>query len=377
MNFFSRHKNVMILAVVLLAQLLALAVQIRRQTDEGSVRLIRFAVVKALAPFERAMIHAGTGLRGVWNNYLDLRHVSAENNDLRRQLNDLHLQRDREQEDARQARRIQALLDFKENWIDKTVAAQIIGTSGVENAHLLTLDKGAADGIKPDMAVITPDGAAGKILNVVGEHVSQMLLINDQTSGLGATLVKSRLQGIVKGTPEGQVTLNYIMGDENVQAGEAIITSGGDHVFPRGLPVGTVTKVGMGRNLFLDIQVKPAVQLNRLEEVLIVTEQKPREPDVTGLGPIRAIDLVSQRLPGLPQSTPAEGAPAPNSASQNGVPPNAATPKTATPGAKPPSVTPQVAKPQSAVPQNNPPRRTAPPVVPAANAAPHPAGGAR
>lgn len=349
MNFFSRHKNVIILAVVLLAQLLALAVQIRRQTDEGSVRLLRMAVVKTLAPFERAMIYAGSGVRGVWNNYLDLRHVRTENSDLRRQLNDLRLQRDREQEDARQARRIQSLLDFKQNWIDKTVAAQVIGTSGVENAHLLTLDKGAADGVKPDMAVITPDGAAGKILSVVGDHVSQMLLINDQTSGLGATLVNSRLQGIVKGTPEGQVTLNYIMGDENVKAGEAVITSGGDHVFPRGLPIGTVTKVGMGKNLFLEVQIQPAVKLNRLEEVLIVTEQKQRDPDVTGLGPIRAIDLISQRLPGLPQggqadaNAPANGAPqgvapqgtAPVAPQSNASPNRATTPAAAKPAGGP------------------------------------------
>ena len=157
----------------------------------------------------------------------------------------MRLERAREQEDARQARRIQALLGFKEQWIDTTVAAQVIGTSGTETSRLLYLDKGAKDGIRADMPVITPDGVVGKVLTVYGE-TSQVLVINDPTSGVGATLVNSRLQGIVKGTSTGEVQLNYIMGDETVQPGEALVTSGGDRVFPKGLPIGTVSNVSHG-----------------------------------------------------------------------------------------------------------------------------------
>jgi rod shape-determining protein MreC len=310
MNFFSRHKNTVVLATVLLAQLLALAVQVKRQTAEGPVRVIRLVAVTTLAPFERVMIYTGESVRRVWKNYLDLRDVRRENLRLKADSERMRLDRAREQEDARQARRIQALLSFKEQWMDTTVAAQVIGTSGTETSRLLYLDKGAQDGIKADMPVITPDGVAGKVLTVYGDHTAQVLLINDPSSGVGATLVNSRLQGIVKGTPTGEVTLNYIMGDEAVQPGEALVTSGGDRVFPRGLPIGTVVKVNMGRNLFLDIKLKPAVDLNRLEEVLVITSQKPRGPDTAGLGPIRAADILAQHLPGVPQTaTPQTGAP--------------------------------------------------------------------
>jgi rod shape-determining protein MreC len=304
MNLFSRHKNTVVLATVLLAQLLALAVQVKRQTAEGPVRVIRLVAVNTLAPFERMLIYTGESARGVWSGYIDLRNVRKENLRLKAEAAQMRLERAREQEDARQARRIQSLLGFKEQWIDTTVAAQVIGTSGTESSRLLYLDKGAADGIKVDMPVITPDGVAGKILAVYGDHNSQMLVMNDPTSGVGATLVTSRLQGIVKGTPTGEVTLSYIMGDESVQPGEVLVTSGGDRVFPRGLPVGKVAKVSMGRNLFLDIMVKPAVDLDRLEEVLIITSQKQREPDVAGLGPIRASDILAQHLPGVPQVAP-------------------------------------------------------------------------
>lgn len=204
MNLFSRHKNTVVLATVLLAQFLALAVQVRRQTAEGPVRLIRLIAVTTLAPFERFFIYSGESVRGVWANYIDLRHVRSENLRMKAEFERMRLDRAREQEDARQARRIQALLGFKEQWIDATVAAQVIGTSGSETSRVLYLDKGTKDGIRADMPVITPDGVVGKVLTVYGE-TSQVLLINDPTSGVGATLVTSRLQGIVKGTATGEL----------------------------------------------------------------------------------------------------------------------------------------------------------------------------
>ncbi len=313
MNFFKRHENAVVLAVVLLAQLLALAVQVKRQTPAGPVTLLRLVAVNTLAPFERSAIYLGGGARHVWNNYVDLLHVRQENLRLKAEFEQVRLARTRELEDARQAHRLQALLGFKEKWIDQTVAAQVIGTSGTESSRLLYLDKGGRDGIRVDQPVITPDGVVGKVLAVFGDHISQVLLISDATSGVGATLVSSRLQGIIKGSPNGELTLNYIMGDETVHPGEIIVTSGGDRIFPKGLPLGTVAKVAMGRNLFLDVRVKPAVPLNRLEEVLVITSQVAREPEAAGQPHVRASDVLSQHLPGVPQAA----APSPSGAAPN------------------------------------------------------------
>jgi rod shape-determining protein MreC len=223
----------------------------------------------------------------------------------------MRLDRAKEQEDARQARRLQALLGFKQQWIDTTVAAQVIGTSGSESSSLLYLDKGTKDGIRADMPVITPDGIVGKVLTVYDE-TAQVLMISDPTSGVGATLTNSRLKGILNGTSTGEIRLSYIMGDETVKPGDSLVTSGGDRIFPKGLPIGIVVKVSMGRNLFLDIKVKPAVDLDRLEEVLVITEQKPRAPDTTGPDSIGAADLLAGHLPGVPPSsvTPQPASPA-------------------------------------------------------------------
>ncbi len=159
------------------------------------------------------------------------------------------------EEDARMARRVQALLGFKEQYVDSTIAAQVIGTSGSEQSRVLYIDKGSrTTASRTDMAVITPAGIVGKIVQVA-DNWSQVLPINDQFSGVGAALKDSRLQGILKGTPSGATTLQYIMSDEKVTPGEDVITSGGDRIFPKGLPVGKVVSVQPGKDLFLNIRV--------------------------------------------------------------------------------------------------------------------------
>jgi rod shape-determining protein MreC len=202
-------------------------------------------------------------------------------------------------DDAQQARRLQALLGFKEQYIAKTVPAQVIGSSGSEQSRSIFIDKGTGDGVEKDMAVITADGVVGKVLRAF-HSTSQVLLINDQSSGVGVILDKSRLQGVVKGTSAGEVILENVMTDESVAPGERVVTSGGDQIFPKGLTVGMVMKVSPGADLFLNIRLKPSASLNRLEEVLVITKKEDRSPSVADAGRVRAVDILTQRLPSVP-----------------------------------------------------------------------------
>jgi len=108
----------------------------------------------------------------------------------------------------------------------------------------------------------------GKIVEVF-PSASQVLLINDKDGAVGALFLDSRTQGIVKGTGDSEPRMDYVSNDEKVQAGEEIVTSGLDRIFPKGLPVGTVESAAPG-NPFQVIKVKPAVRLDRLEDVLIL-----------------------------------------------------------------------------------------------------------
>jgi len=298
-SVLGRYRNLTILVGILFLQVLGLAVQVKRSSENESSRLIRIWAVNAVTPFEKGIVWAQHGSSNLWHSYFYLRGVRQENRDLKQKIEQMEIERVRLSEDANQARRLQALLGFKEQFIASTVAAQVIGSSGSEQSRSVYIDKGANDGLKPDMAVITGDGVVGKTLRVF-QSTSQVLLVNDQTSGVGAILEKSRLQGVLRGTPAGEIVLEKVMSDEPVQPGDRVLTSGGDQIFPKGLPVGTITKISPGSELFLNIRVKPAADLNRLEEVLVITQQEEKEPLAPETAPLRAADILAERLPTVP-----------------------------------------------------------------------------
>ena len=300
-----RYRNLTILVGVLFLQVLGLAVQVKRSSDVASTRLIRIWAVGTITPFERGLVWMQNGTSNLWHNYFFLRGVRAENRGLKEQIEQMRLDQVRLNEDANQAHRLQLLLSFKEQFIAKTVPAQVIGSSGSDLSRSIYIDKGDNAGLKPDMAVITAGGIVGKVW-LVYPSTSLVLMINDQSSGVGVFMEKSRLQGVLRGTSNGELVLERVMSDETVVAGDTVLSSGGDQIFPKGLPVGTVTKVGPGKEMFLSIKVKPAADLSRLEEVLVVTEKQEREA-VAESGRVRAADILARRLPSVPDQ-PAAGA---------------------------------------------------------------------
>jgi rod shape-determining protein MreC len=331
-SVFGRYRNLTILVGVLFLQVFGLAVQIKRNVEHEPTRLIRVWTINAVTPFEKAIAWVQSSSGNLWHNYFYLRGVRQENRDLKAEIERLRIAQVRMSEDAGQARRLQTLLGFKEQFISQTVAAQVIGSSGSEQSRSVFIDKGWRDGIRPDMAVITADGVVGKVLRVYGAKVletstSEILLINDQSSGVGAILEKSRLQGILRGSAAGEVILEKVMADEQVQPGERVLTSGGDQIFPKGLAVGTVMKSVAGSDLFLNIKVKPAANLSKLEEVLVITKMEDKSPALSENGNMRAVDILAQRLPSVPDK-PAEDA---NKSTTPGTGAQATKPET-TPG---------------------------------------------
>jgi rod shape-determining protein MreC len=325
-NFFTRYRNETVLFGVLFIQIIALATQVRvadagvngRELNAGartgSTRLIRVWAVGLISPFQKLAVNSGSGVRHLWGNYFALLHVRQDNEQLHQQINLMRLEQSRLQQDADQARRLQALLDFKEQYIDKTIAAQVVGTSGTDLSRVIYVDRGTRDGVEAGMAVITPDGIVGKISRA-DKSISQVLLITDPLSGAGVLLERLRVNGILKGTQSGHPEVINVMADEKIEIGDRLITTGGDRVYPKGLPVGTVINVAPDRDRdpFLSIRVKPAVNIGRLEEVLVVTQLAERQGGAeTASGPIRAADMLAERLPSAKKKTEAGTATATN-----------------------------------------------------------------
>lgn len=285
-SIFSRYRNLVVLLAVLVAQMVGLAMQVRRNADgrntlnpqdQSGVRLIRLWANAVVSPPEKAIHYTRDGVVGLWDNYFDLRGVRKQNEELQQTVGRLRLEQAELLEDARQGQRLQALLGFQEHYIYKTLPAQVYGSSGSVGSHVFYIDKGSDDGLKRDMAVITAEGIVGKVRDVF-PHSAQVLAVNDQTSGAGVILETTRVRGILRGDVSGQLEVVGILADERIKAGEKVLTAGGDMIFPRGLPVGEVEKVlpDTERDGFIDVMLKPAAHLNRLDEVLVILSMEPR-----------------------------------------------------------------------------------------------------
>jgi rod shape-determining protein MreC len=325
-SFFARYRNLVVLLAMLMAQIAGLAVQVRRNStgintldpsDPSGVRLIRLWGNAIISPPERLIHGTKIGLGAMWTDYIDLRHVRDENQDLKKTVDRLRLEQAALLEDARQGQRLQAMLGFQEKYIYSTVAAQVYGSSGSDRSHVFYIDKGAREGLKPDMAVITADGIVGKVRDVF-LHTAQVLAVNDATSGAGVILESTRIRGILRGDAVGRLEVVGVTADQRIKPGEPILTAGGDLIFPRGLPVGVVEKVvnDPERDGMIDILVKPAAHLERLDEVLVITSTEPRfspeqqqdlavsdsekgEVPTAIKDQVKASEIMAEKLPGL------------------------------------------------------------------------------
>ena len=314
-SLFSRFKNPLVLIALLLVQAVGLATQVRRPSDplhpDGTnVRLLRLWAEMVVSPFEKATAASGHAVRSGWTNYINLRQVRRQNEDLQKELAQLKLERAAISEDAVEAQRLRHLLDFRQHYISKTVAAQVIGTSGSDQSRLLLLNKGSDDGLKPGMPVITPDGVVGKLRDVFAS-TAQLLLLNDPTSGAGVFLQTTRTRAVLKGTATGSLIINNLAADDRIKPGEQVLTSGGDQVYPRGLAVGTIESITPDREHqpYTLIVLKPSANLYRLEEVLVITDtanslDSKTEQELTQEAQVHAADVGAARLPSVNDGKP-------------------------------------------------------------------------
>jgi rod shape-determining protein MreC len=282
-GFSSRQRSgrhpLALLGFVLAAQLLLLAVQIKR---EQQVRLIRVWAVELVTPLGRTAAWISDAVGGSWNGYIALRHLRAQNEQLQSELDQMKLRDAELQGRAAEADRLGALLGFRDAHTEVSMlAARVIGASPDAGSHVVFLSRGSRDGIKRDMGVITPEGVVGKVIAVFPD-TSQVLVLNDKESGVGALLADTRTQSPVRGTGDPALSMEYISNDVKVNPGEIVLTSGQDRIFPKDLPVGTVeAAVPDKHSPFQQVTIKPAAHLDQLEEVLVLLTRQDFAPPKT------------------------------------------------------------------------------------------------
>ena len=267
----SRHRSLFLLLGVVLLQVLLLAVQIKRDSQG---RLIRVWTVSAVSPVERSAAWGIGKVRDAWRHYFALSDAARENEELRRENGQLKLEVMQLQSKSAEADRLAALLNFKQKQAKvPMVVARVIGSSADANSAVIYLDQGQRDGIRRNMGVITPEGVVGKVIESFRD-TAEVLLVTDRDSGVGAMIADTRIQSPVGGTGEPQLNMKYVGNDDEVAVGSRVVTSGMDRIFPKDLPVGTITQVKPGGQ-YKQIRVRPSANLEKLEEVIVLLTTDP------------------------------------------------------------------------------------------------------
>jgi len=271
------------LTVALVVHTGLISLQGRRRIDTS---FIRVWIIDSLAPLEKIADRSFSGVRQSWDRYIALIGVHDENERLKRENDELRLLVVQQREAILEAERIRVLAGFQHSGIENPILARVIARDPARS-QTITIDKGTMHGLKTDTAVFTPSGIVGRVIHS-SNYFSIVQLIIDSQSAVGVMLQSSRRQGIVKGNGGPDLDLDYIDDDSDLKEGDTFLTSGGDRIYPKGLPVGIITSIGPRRGLLKTIEVRPSADLGRLEEVLCITQQHENAdvPDPTEGQPV-------------------------------------------------------------------------------------------
>ncbi len=270
LSFIRRHQ--IILSAFLLC-LISLHIAVNAERGIGGEVIVRGVVSTISKPFQKGFLALYSVFDRVWSNYVYLVGVKEENRALKESLHKLLEENNRLREELLLTARLKEILKYRARLGIESVAAEVIGYSSFGAAGWIktaTLDKGSRDGIKVDMAVVSPRGVVGRIIEVTAT-TSTVLLITDPRSSIDAIVQRTRIKGLLEGTGSRTLRLKYIRQLDDVKPGDVLVTAGLSGIFPKGLALGRITKVEKGKdNFFKYIEAEPMAPLDNLEEVLII-----------------------------------------------------------------------------------------------------------
>jgi rod shape-determining protein MreC len=269
-----RNRAGYLFLAVVLGHIILISAQVNSRTGVPILEAVTFGV---FAEVQRVVSLGVSSVRGVWNGYLGLRHVNGENQDLKRQVADLQIALQQQRALAERSRRLEALLELRDQTKLTTKSAEIIAAGATPDFRTVTIDKGRRDGLRTDMAVIAPAGVIGRVV-MPGLQAAKVQLLIDRNAAAGALIERSRAQGVVVGGSDERLRLEYVSEVADIVEGDTVVTSGIDGIYPKGFVIGKVEKVEKGGGAYKRIIVRPAVDFRTLEEVLVVlTPASPRD----------------------------------------------------------------------------------------------------
>lgn len=263
---------------VMLGHILLISAQVNSPSGVPVLEAVTFGI---FAEVQRGVSAVASGVGRLWSGYAGLRGVSAENEELKRQLAVAQVAVQEQRALADRARGLERLLDLRDRLNLQTIAAEIIAAGATPDFRTLTIDKGTSSGLKPDMAVLAPAGIVGRVVVPSGRAAKVQLLI-DRNAAAGALIERSRAQGVAIGEGTGRLRLEYVSEVADVVAGDVVVTSGIDGIYPKGFVIGRVEAVEKSGTAYKSITVKPAVDFSGIEEVLVVLTPTPAHEAAEG-----------------------------------------------------------------------------------------------
>lgn len=267
MNIFPfDFKKVLIVIILITVPLIAINIQRKEQQLAWFLKPV-FVTSSSL---QNLYTNFSLGVRDTTSLYLNLIDIKTDNRFLKDKIDELEATLSQFQEVKSENDRLAGLLEFKKSSPHKLLAARVIGHDLLGQHSTLFIDKGTDDGVLPGQAVITPIGVVGSVLNAE-KSFSQILTLTDRYSDIDAVVERSRSRGILEGVSPSVCKLKYLQRTDDAQIGDLVLTTGLDHIFPKGFPIGKVSRVDKkDYGITQDVQVEPLVSSFDSEAIFVV-----------------------------------------------------------------------------------------------------------
>jgi rod shape-determining protein MreC len=266
-----------LLTLLCVGHVLLISVQVQSSSGMPVAESVAFG---AFARVQWATGSVGDTLGGIWSHYFALSGAARENELLRRRILELEFQMQEQQALIARTRALEEALGLQQTLGFPTIVGRVIAGSALPGSNSITIDRGWADGVRPDMAVIARHGVVGRVIGQPAEHAALVQLIISSHAALGARLEASGAGGVVSGQPAEKkcpLLLEYVPNLIDVKPGEKVVTSGQDGIYPPGFVIGTVidAQPGPPGQPYQLINVRPSVDFSYVDVVVIVMTQPP------------------------------------------------------------------------------------------------------
>jgi rod shape-determining protein MreC len=263
-----------LLFILVLAGLFVLMSLSSQTRYVGETRtLAERTVMTIFSPVPKLVNWIGGTTKDMYHGYLDMRRAVNENVDLRRKVASLTTENLKLRQSEGDLRRLRSLLSYSEQFDMQTSMAQTIMLDTAGRFKSIIIDRGSADGVEVNDVVANANGLIGRVVLVTND-LAKVQLVTDNNCAVGSLVERTRRQGVTRGNGSAVVEMFDVPSLADVQPGDRVLTAGIDGIYPKGIPLGTITKSVAGQSLFKTITVKPLVDFGAVEEVIVIHTRK-------------------------------------------------------------------------------------------------------